>query len=235
MSLLIGCPVWKRSWVLHHWFLFVEEACLAADVVPAYAFVLDTRDNESDDLISKTCADRGRELHIVHVNEDGVHPDGRNWDEARLRHMVWVRNELLVKVRELAPDLFFSLDSDILLHEDALVNLLESVERFDAVGTKCYLSWPDRSCPNYAGLINGSGLMRPDASEVFTTDVIMAAKLMRPAAYALDYRYHYLGEDIGISQAWAEQHLRVGWDGRACSKHVMDPSHLNLLDQRCGY
>jgi hypothetical protein len=66
-------------------------------------------------------------------------------------------------------------------------------------------------------------------------DVIMAMKLMKPSAYWVDYRDHEQGEDVGWSIACQEQHLRLGWDGRVCSKHVMKPEQLDPIDARCGY
>jgi hypothetical protein len=63
----------------------------------------------------------------------------------------------------------------------------------------------------------------------------LAIKLMSPRAYNIDYRFHHQGEDIGWSVAATEKGLKLGWDGRICSKHVMAADQLQLVDPRCGY
>jgi hypothetical protein len=64
----------------------------------------------------------------------------RNWgDTGRLQAMVGLRNQLLRRVRELAPDYFLSLDSDLLVAEDCLSELLASSAFGAAVGLRSYI------------------------------------------------------------------------------------------------
>lgn len=237
MKLLVGCPVRAREWCLRPWFLFVEQACEAAAVEPDYVVALAEDDQASLSVIGKCCADAGRELHVVHTGET-VEPYVRLWMDQRYYEMVDVRNQLLAQVRKIDPDYFLSLDSDILLNENALKAMLEQIRpdgQFDAVGAKTYLTDTGTQFPNYAHLVNANGMIRPDSFDLLTVDAIMAIKLMSKPAYWVDYSYHFQGEDIGWSLTATGHRLKLGWDGRYPSKHVMLPQQLEQVDGRCGY
>lgn len=187
-------------------------------------------------------------VHPVFVTEFRGR-DAREWNWARFERMVELRNTLLGTVRELEPEYFLSLDSDILLHEDAIANMVETIETmpWQAVGGKTYLSPPRinpktgeelagcRSHPSWANVTRNGGLRRQDAEGVFPCDVIMAIKLMTMPAYGIDYEVHAQGEDTGWSLACAKHGVRVGWDGRVTSKHIMRSEDLDVIDPRCGY
>jgi hypothetical protein len=238
MTLVVGTPVWRREWVLGQWFWFLEQACKTAEIEPSYVFVVDTRDHATEQVIRDACATHGRELHVVHVNEDQDQSrTDRSWNTDRYRHMVWLRNTMLAKVRELDPDLFLSLDSDVLLHADAIGRMIGLLDErtWVAVGSKCYLEPIGTRSPNYAFLHNYDALARPDSTHAFGVDVIMAIKLMTRLAYTVDYEFHRNGEDIGWSKALTRRGGTLGWDGGICSKHVMLPAALGTVDPRCGY
>lgn len=229
MRLLVGCPVAHRDWVLPRWFDHVEAACVVADVEPEFVFVCDRRDPSwaciemlaPDARIVPCVTTRGR--------------DERQWNPRRYVEMASLRNELLRAVRQAKPDAFLSLDSDILLHPAQLGLLLESLQRFDAVGGRCYMTKTGVKFPSYAMLGKSGSLQRPDAVGVFEVDVIMAIKLMGPAALEVHYQVDAQGEDIGWSKACRGHGLRLGWDGRVAAKHVMAPYMLELTDARVGF
>jgi hypothetical protein len=171
--------------------------------------------------------------HLIPVEQEM--PGGRNWGEqSRLHDMVHLRNELLLYVRKRDPELFFSLDSDILLHKDSLRNLLETVQNYDAVGGKTYMTRVGTMCPSYAQ-IRDNRIRRSDFNGVTKVGAIMAMKLMTQQAYWVDYKYDSLGEDIGWSKNCKERGVTLGFDGRACSKHVMERADLFKTDKRCGF
>lgn len=205
--------------------------------------MLDPRD-PTREILKQTC--KGRLVHFVDVEED-LDDERREhrWDsDDLLLHMAAIRNKLLRTVRQLEPHAFFSLDSDILVTRDTLKNLvqtmLEDPRSFDAVGGKCYLG-VGRDNISWGRYTESMGLQRQDATGVFPVDVIMAIKLMSPAAFAVDYQYHHNGEDIGWSMACRKAGLRLGWDGRETCKHVMKQtddqgeSLITKVDPRCGF
>lgn len=235
-SLLVGCPVYKRDWILPHWLINVEAAAKRMGLVPSYVFVGDPNDKGVIDVI-ETCKElycENRTVRFVWYAESEDRDDRRVWNALRYHHMVELRNTLLRMVRSMAPTHFLSLDSDILLHPQSLLDMFESIDRFDAVGGKAYLS-TGRVCPTWANVSPLGGLIRKDAEGVFPVQAIMAIKLMTPKAYNVDYRFHEQGEDIGWALACREAGVRLGWDGRTTNKHVMHPEKLFEVDKRCGY
>lgn len=234
-QLMIGCPVLHREWIIAEWLKSVE---VAADYAGfsrndiGYVFVGDPRRDETFKVI-ETSTDV--DVHVVEV-EDVRPTDRRQWSHKRYKRMVELRNELLVGVRENEPALFLSLDSDILLHPNALGSMIEGLERFDAVGGKCYLSHAGTGCPNYGNIGREGRLIRRDAENgLFPVQVIMANKLMTPKAYYTNYKFHLQGEDTGWSLACAEVGLLLGWDCRVVSKHVFERDMLDAVDWRVGF
>lgn len=240
-SLLVGCPVLRREWIIGAWMNHVEISCGIAGVDPSYIFVCDPRDPTRKAAELRAAA-MGRSITFIDVEDKVDDPHSHAWGNTRnLHHMVDLRNMLLAEVRELAPDVFLSLDSDILCHPQQVANLMETITGgFDAVGGKVYLS-PGRDCPSWGSFSKERGLTRSDADYVMEVDVIMAIKLMMPSAYHVDYEFEHNGEDIGWSLNCRANGLRLGWDGRVASKHVMEKtdgngaSLIDKIDGRVGF
>lgn len=230
VELLVGCPVSHREWVLPSWFDHVEASCLEAKLAPRYVFVGD----EADPSFS-VVRQRAPEATVVAVTDPRPH-DRRHWDGPRYHRMVELRNGLLGAVRRIRPGWFLSLDSDILLHPRTIASLCAALaEGYDAVGARCYMTRWGLSAPSCGQLSRLGTLQRPDCGGLIGVDVIMAAKLMSPTAYGVDYRFDLQGEDIGWSKACLAAGLRLGWDGRTISKHILDPTMLGHVDSRVGY
>ena len=230
MRLSVGCPVYNRMWALPAWEDWILHACGNANVRPQFYFV----GTSSTDGSREFCEERGK---VIPAWEGlNLPPEGRQWDDRRYSHMAWLRNHLLREIRKDEPDLFLSIDSDILLHPKALSNLLETIENYDAVGGKCYLTPQPTKVPNYGQRTVSGGYRRPDTNPgVMKVDVLMALVLMTPEAYAVDYTFHKQGEDFGWSENARLRGLRFGFDSRLTSKHVMKPEALKKIDPRIGY
>lgn len=228
---MVGCPVAHRSWILEHWFDAIEESCAAAGVEPMYAFVVD-RGDECLAIIDKRAP-----YYAVEETAPDKATDNRVWDPRRFGVMADLRNRLLGLVRAYAPDRFLSVDSDILVHPDLVRALLEDLAAGDyaAVGGKCFMTATGTMFPSWGRLGREGMLQRYEASSYFVVDVIMAIKMMTPAAYGVDYVTDVQGEDIGWSKACRAQGLRLGWDGRIASKHVLNRQMLHRRDNRVGW
>jgi hypothetical protein len=169
------------------------------------------------------------------IEEENV-PEKRVWNPERFHRMVYLRNLLLGAVRNLSPDHFLSLDSDILLHPRALASMMELAgSSYDAVGGKAYMTAKGTWCPSFGYISSSRGILRYESTDVLRVDAIMAIKLMTPSAYLVDYEFHEQGEDIGWSLACKREGVTLGWDGRVTNKHVMHEKALDALDQRCGF
>lgn len=232
----MGCPVRRREWIIGEWFDHVEMASVELGWRPTYAFVGD-RNDPTMRIVADRCASQDRRVLFAHVDEDLERPDERNWNGDRFGRMVELRNLLLGLVRVENPDYFLSLDSDILLAPKALEEMVESCRSFAAVGGATYMTTGGDRHPSCGWIEGQRGFHRKpmEAVGVVRVGVIMAIKLMTPAAYAVDYEMHVQGEDIGWSRACALAGVRLGWDNRSISKHVMEPDHLSVVDTRIGW
>lgn len=240
MELLVGCPVVKRGWILPKWFEHLERAVRDLPVSVRCVFLAGRDDDDSWDAIVK-CPFPVLPIMVDEPRAEDV----RQWDVDRYVRMVDIRNKLLENVRIERPDYFLSLDSDILLHPDAIKNALQTIERFDAVGLACYMtklnldggapngSTHFPSCGFIGGLTNeGAFYRKPMETGAHHVGVIMAAKLMKPSAYSVDYVWDGCGEDIGWSRNCRKHKVRFGWDNRVVNRHVMSPIELDCVDPR---
>jgi hypothetical protein len=234
-ELMVGCPVRSREWIIEDWFDHVEMAAVELGLAPMYVFVGDRHDPTLA-VIEHRCARQDRYLRFGATEEDGGN-DERVWNPPRYAHMARVRNQLLDLVRHEQPRWFLSVDSDILIHHQALAGLIEGTERFGAIGGATYMTPTTTQFPNCGWVRGMAGLSRQHMEHqgVIPVGVIMALKLMTPAAYAVDYEPNPQGEDIGWSLACERAGVRLGWDNRFVSKHVMSPDHLKRVDARVGW
>jgi cellulose synthase/poly-beta-1,6-N-acetylglucosamine synthase-like glycosyltransferase len=232
-KLLIGAPVLRREWIIERWLDHVALAMSKVDLDYSLIFV-GGEDDPTFKVISDWCNESGISA-VASIVEEPRPVDKRYWDEQRFYRMIEIRNHLLSRVREMSPDYFLSLDSDILIHQDLITNLYESAQNFDAVGGKCYMTRKGRVAPSYGAFGRANIMRRPEAEGVFRVDVIMAIKMMTPKAYNVDYSFDVRGEDIGWSKDAVRAGCLLGWDGRVVSKHVMEKEDLDRIDDRCGY
>lgn len=231
MNLLIGCPIYKRAWIVDRWYKHAVAAARKAQVKPSFVLVGDP----ISDAPTFNALDQVNNHSVTVLPEYEGHSGLRDWNPKRYQRMVYLRNRLLGVVRSEGPDYFLSLDSDILLHPDAITALLAATDRFDAVGGKCYMTSTGVHCPSYAKLPRNGGFHRTESEGTFAVDVIMAIKLMSPKAYNVDYQTDHHGEDTGWSKAARLAGVKLGWAGSVVSKHVMAPESLDKVDKRVGF
>lgn len=232
----MGCPVLKRAWALPQWFkhIYASAYVLGESTDLAFAFVADERDTDTVEVMLSDSI--GFETHVTWTQDDlDVEARGpKYWNHDRFHRMVELRNQLLALVRESEADYFLSLDSDIFIQPRLIANLIESSERFAAVGGRTYMG-SGTTLSSFMMMKGNVPQRGTDTEAVFPVDVIMAIKLMTPAAYAVDYEWHGHGEDVGWCQAVKAKGLTLGWDGRLVNKHVMHEDRLDEFDKRVGF
>lgn len=234
MKILVGCPFSDRRWILDRWVKHVNSAMSEAGCDFSFLFVVGDG-NQSDVDALKSISNST----LIKVSESS-RADKRQWNSSRYYHMVELRNSLLAGVREISPDLFLSLDSDILLAPEAVSSALDALAKHSdswAVGLKCFMSPSSVAHPSMGIWANNScvSFRRKDCSDIATVDIIMAAKLMKPSAYNIDYEFHKNGEDLGWSLNVKGAGGKLIWDGRVTNKHVMSPAFLDTIDKRSGF
>lgn len=231
-EIMVGCPVAARWWILPDWFNAVAEACARADMEPHYVFVVPQDDQPTIEVIARETETRGARVDTM-VTAENVMNAQRDWyRESRLRDMAELRNTLLGMVREIRPTYFWSLDSDMIPKPDALANALSALPGFAAMGMRAFMTMTGLDYTSRAQFIKGQLRNRADTVGTFGVDIVMAAVLMTPPAYDVDYAYHAHGEDIGWSLAAALAGLKLGWTSTASCTHVMASSYLGWTDPR---
>jgi hypothetical protein len=234
MKIMVGAPVYRREWIIEQWFQYMFAALEHAGVEDySFAFVGDYRD-PTFEIINEF----GTEYKVYSKSapEEDLGGRKRTWDHDLYDKMVYLRNDLLYIPRQMEPDFFLSADTDILINPEALSCMLESIQKFDAVGGKLYMTPRSKFHPSCAKLGREGQLIRSkDPKGVFEAEIIMALKLMTPDAYNVNYYFHEQGEDIGWCLQARYNGLKLGFDGRVANKHIMDPSMLDKVDDRVGY
>lgn len=230
MKLAVGCPIYERAWILPTW---LEHLKPWQDVVDLeLVFVVTPGEDATEDIIS---AIDWAPVHTFEVLE-GTHSKKRNWgDKARLETLVSLREALRREVAVHEPDIFFSLDSDILASPN-LAYLIRDLEEYDAVAPLAYLSptgdvitnafYYDKHVPRRVKVYDA---LQPAA-------ILCAAVLMPPEVFAtVAYEYDPLGEDIGWSRNAVDAGFSLGIDTEVKFKHIMSKENLHVTDKRIGW
>lgn len=239
MKLIIGCPIYKRSWIFPLWVSAIERQSIPLSKI-GFIFETSPDDEQTVDLLH-----RWRKMHpeipLYEINqrEDLPHfehiENGRQWSISKYENMVSLRNSLLKRVREIQPDYYFSLDSDIVLKNPSTIELLIAHidDGADAVNPLMFMTpvgidypsvmtWMDKS-PYRAHRTKDYPL-----GSYFKSDVIMAAKMMSKKAYNLvDYEVHVQGEDLGWSANADRNGLNLYCASYIYAPHIM---HEMMLD-----
>jgi hypothetical protein len=203
LTLVIGCPVFERAWVLEDWFDAVEALNPPDDT--RFLFGLTRSRDATEEIIAR----RAPAAEVLDMGDLGF-GEGDKADPDRYAYLAGIRNEMLKQVRRLNADAYLSLDSDILLRPDALSALLSQPEDRYALGA--LVDMGGRELPGYWSWMTlfGGDAMRPrEARQVETplrgeparkVGVIMGAKLLRREAYRQGvYADHVLGEDVAFA------------------------------------
>lgn len=241
MNVVVGCPVRDRAWAFREWTECVRVAFDVVGLEPIWAFHIGVDMNGEDDgtaAMARGLVEREGGLYTI-SQEVEIPRERKPWTAEHYQNIVTYRNDLLGLVRQIQPNYFLSVDSDILLHPAALCLLMDSISvcghrAFDAVAGKVYLGHSS-DIVSYAFHHPNGGLRRQDQDGVFEVEIIMALKLMNQRAYNVDYSYSKFGEDIGWSDNCRAEGLKLGFDGRIPSKHLMTPDKIFKTDPRVGW
>lgn len=237
---LIGCPVYKREWILPHWFEAITKQDYGLENIGFVFLVAPHGDQGTIDLIVEfaaqhpqlKCCDIVPDTspdHLTHVESGDSRR--RNWNQHRYTRMTDFRNRLLDQVIAHDPDRYFSLDSDILLEDPTSISqLVEITETRSAAAPLCFMVPPgvdgSTSFPNFMEWANtpGGAAYRPLTAygELRQADVIMASVMMNRNAYQNSrYQYHRQGEDLGWSADCAAKGLDLWSASHIYASHVM--------------
>ena len=236
MELLIGCPIYKRNWIFPYWISCIENQGIDMSKI---GFIFEA---SPDDTATISMLERYRSVNTVsplfeiNIREDiphFAHEEGtRQWTLSKYENMVSLRNSLLKRVREIQPNYYYSLDSDVLLTNNNTINSLIShiQSGADAVNTLMFMT---PSTTMYPSVMTWSEDI-PDKAyrkqeyplgSYFKSDVIMAAKMMSKEVYNnVDYKIHPQGEDLG----WCDNAKKLGYN-LYCASYIYTPHIMGQI------
>jgi len=238
-SVVIGCPIYKRDWILPYWFACISQQNLDFSKI-GFVFIASSKDEKTiKNLISFRNSRPDIKVFEIEFVDDIVHfeheKNSRQWSMSKYYNMVHLRNCLLKKVREIQPDYFFSLDSDILLTNPNTINFLIShiQDGADGVSPLMFMTPNDIMYPsvmNWTDEPGGQAFRQENypIGSYFKSDIIMAAKMMSKTTYqAIDYEMHPQGEDLGWCANAAKSGLQLYCASYIYAPHIM---HEQMLD-----
>jgi hypothetical protein len=239
-KLIIGCPVYKRDWILKHWFECIERQSFPLEDI-GFVFELGPEDEETHQILFDW---QGQHPEVsvfdarINTNERHYeHPEGhRKWSYDKYYNMIELRNSLLERVRCIGPDKYFSLDSDILLEDNTIIEQLWDIsetKNVDAVSPLMYMTPKGTEFPSVMSwLPDLPGKARRihenySIGKLFQADVIMAAKMMNKPVYEnINYRFNRQGEDLGWSHECQIQGYKLWCASHIYGSHIMSRNDL---------
>lgn len=238
VKLVIGCPIYKRDWIFPYWISCIENQELDLSNI-GFVFEVSSDDQETISHLIRYKNNRPNiPLFEIEIRTEIPHfehkENSRVWSMSKYTNMVFLRNKLLEKVREINPDYFFSLDSDILLTNSNTINYLVShiKDGADAVSPLMFMTPNDTMYPSVMNWVNepGGQAYRKEKyplGEYFKSDVIMAAKMMSKHTYKnVNYDLHSQGEDLGWSANAAKLGLNLYSASYIYAPHIMHQAML---------
>lgn len=237
--LLIGCPVYKREWILPYWFACIEKQTYGIDNI-GFIFELAKDDKETFDLLIKWKKVHPKvNIFDLEIRDDlshHAHEEGsRRWTFSKYENMVSMRNSLLDKAKKIQPDFYYSLDSDILLTNPNTIDLLMShiiSGKADAVNTLMYMTPFGTQYPSVMSWHESGGEKayretQYPIGDFFKADIIMAGKMMSKEVYNNSrYKFHPQGEDLGWSADCKDKGYNLYCASYIYTPHIMGREEL---------
>lgn len=216
MKLIVACPIYKRDWILPDWIKSILSQSIDVSNI-GFIFECSEDDERTIKLLNSWKQYDSRIPHFdIKIRSDIPHyeheENKRNWTISKYENMVNLRNSILNSVREIEPDYYMSLDSDILMTNNSTLELLIAHvnQGADAVSPLMYMTPFGTRYPSVMTWREDE----PDKAyrkvdypigTYFKSDVIMAAKMMSKKVYSnINYSVHRQGEDVGWSLSCKE-------------------------------
>jgi hypothetical protein len=239
MKLIIGCPIYKREWIFPLWASAIERQSIPLNKI-GFVFEVSPDDDKTVNMLMLWRKYHKEIPHFeINKREDIPHfehaQNSRQWTISKYENMVNLRNSLLNRVRELDPDYYFSLDSDIIIKNDSTLELLigHINDGIDAVNPLMYMTPFGTDFPSVMTWLDKEEFKATRTGNYpigtfFESDIIMAAKMMSKKVYQnVNYEIHSQGEDLGWSANATKKGYSLGCASYLYAPHIM---HEQMLD-----
>jgi hypothetical protein len=220
MHLVIGMLCKDRAWVLPDWFRAVYEQGVECDIVVLVS--------PSEDGTEQIVIDQG--VHVIKDDRPGrntMEIDGHLWGSMdTYAYMADIQNQLVQEAVDRDADYFFSLDSDIILPPNAIVDLVGYMEGGHpgvcapavnlTTGDTAWntMSWTNRDFPGMACRHIGT----PAGGQA---DVVLAAMLMDRWGMEARYQAHEQAQDVGYCLMAERMGIPRWWVPEVRCQHLM--------------
>ena len=221
-KLAIGCPVFEREWILPSWFncLYNQSGINTQEIDLVFAYT-EGNDRTLEFIISQE--ENFNAVYVLACNDLPAYGD-RNRD--RFYPLVELRNRILDTLIEIGADLYFSWDSDILIPENCIEELLKRDK--DIVAPWVDLT-PPRGIPNCASRVKGTDIFKryhpieehypPNA--FYQVDTVFAIFLMQRKVFEIcRYSWHVGGEDYGWAIDVEDKGFESWMDSNIVCTHI---------------
>ena len=219
MRLAIGCPVYNREWSLPRWFQCIFNQKMPPkniDLVFAY-----TKGTDNTLGILEKYGEKFNSLNIINCDDIKAYGDR---DSDRYYSLVILRNRIFDELRKIQPDYYFSYDSDILLPENTLKEIIK--DKKDVVGPWVDLV-PPNGIPNCVTKI-GNGFRRRKPYDLYypkkglyEVSTVFAVSLMTNEVFnTCTYKWHAGGEDYGFAEELLASGYHSWMDARFIGDHL---------------
>lgn len=239
---LIGAPIYKREWILKHWFRCIEEQTHPLDHI-GFIFELGPDDSETHAMLWDWHSRHPEVIYfdgqIDRSRTHSTHPEGkRNWNTTKYANMVAFRNTLLDRATVLSDrfDYYFSLDSDLLLEYPGTISkLIDDCQQpnVDVVSPLSYMTATNKSYPSimyWEGKSGHKANRRHDlfqANSLYEVDIVMAAVFMKRKVFTRTrYWPHPQGEDLGFAVNLLDQGFHSFADTSLYANHIMHKASM---------
>lgn len=218
MNIVIGCPVYEREWSLPRWLQSVFKQGVKPKDITFIFGITDGVDNTRQ-LLEKY-GKKVRDIHFIDCNDL---PSFKDRSPARFYPLAEIRNRILQKVMEVNPDFYFSWDSDILLPDKALLQLIKDDK--DVVAPYVELITGIPNCVSRQANTDAFRREKPILKHypkegLYPVDISFACVLMKPVAYDIVYEHHQGGEDYGWGLNLMAAGIQCWLDGNIEGLHL---------------
>lgn len=223
LKVIIGCPVRNRAWILPC-YLGCLEKLNKEGLEVNFCFIINDCTDASPQILAKFAQKEPGRVSII--TKDHRVPGGFRRGEYNFNRLAELRNMLLQAFLHSDGDYLFSLDSDILVPENALNQLLH--DNCDVVSA-LVCNGHELNDPGIYNILrqnaNGSYIHIRDfpRDQVFPVDCTGAACLIKRAVIEAGVCYSGLGggEDIAFCEMVLARGFNIYCDGRVECQHYM--------------
>lgn len=222
MQIVVGCPVHDRGWILERHLQSLMKMLVPEDVELNFLYVLDHCEDNSREILER--------YHVSYLTyqDQTPHYSRHRYDPSSYGHMADVRNYLIDAVLQTEADYFLSVDSDILVPQDALNTLLED----DKDIVSMILCNQPGNLPRPAHNVMREGpsgnmvhIFDYPKDQLFSCDLTGACYLIKRQVLDAGVRYaqNPQGEDIPFCRTAKRLGFEIWCDSRVKPIHVMYP------------